>query len=141
MSADVPAGRKVLVVTTVEHGGDGLRASIGDDTAELKVVVPVVKQGFLDWLANDERAFARAEEVAAETADELPVEKVDSAAGEANVALAIRDALATFPADEVVVVVGPGDREVLAERLEPDAGEPRTVDGVPLRFLVLRGGD
>ena len=134
-------GRNVLVVSTVDHAEDVLRRRLGPDVDELKVVVPVVQQGFLDWLANDERAFARAEEVAAETADELPVEKVDSAAGEANVALAIRDALATFPADEVVVVVGPGDREVRAERLEPDAGEPRTVDGVPLRFLVLRGGD
>ncbi len=128
--------RNVLVVSTVEHEESALRDAIGV-ADRVKVVVPVVKQGFLDWLANDERAFARAEQVATETAEELAAEEVEAAAGEANVALAIRDALATFPADEVVVAVRTRDRDALADRLDPDEDEARSIDGVPLRFLVV----
>ena len=129
--------RNVLVVSTVEHEEHALQDLVGP-ADRVKVVVPVVDQGVLDWLANDERAFAHAEEVAGETAERLPAENVESAAGEANVALAIRDALATFPADEIVVAVRPGEREPLAETLDPEEGVARGVDGVPLRFVVIR---
>ena len=50
-------------------------------------------------------------EVADRLAEELPGETVDAGAGEADVALAIRDALATFPADEIVVAVSRDDEE------------------------------
>lgn len=128
--------RNVLVVSTVEHEEPILRTAVGS-ADRIKVVVPVVKQGLLDWLANDERAFAHAAEVAEETADELPAADVEAAAGEANVALAIRDALASFPADEVVVAIRPGDRDALAERLDPGNGTARSIDSVPLRFVVI----
>jgi len=129
-------GRNVLVVSTVEHEEPTLRGAVGN-ADRVKVVVPVVKQGLLDWLANDERAFAHAAEVAEETAEELPADDVEAAAGEANVALAIRDALASFPADEVVVAIRPGDRDALAERLDPGNGTARSIDSVPLRFVVI----
>lgn len=132
--------RNVLVVSIVEHEERALRAVVGA-ADHVKVVVPVVKQGVLDWLANDERAFSHAERVADRTAEELPTDDVEAAAGEANVALAIRDALATFPADEVVVAVRPGDRDTVVETLDPDEGSARSVDGVPLRFVVIPGGD
>ncbi|HEY6075964.1 MAG TPA: hypothetical protein VIV36_03930 [Gaiella sp.] len=131
-------GRNVLVVSTVEHEEPTLRGAVGN-ADRVKVVVPVVKQGLLDWLANDERAFAHAAEVAEETAEKLPADDVDAAAGEANVALAIRDALASFPADEVVVAIRPGDRDTLTERLDPGDGAVRSIDGVPLRFVVIPG--
>ena len=130
--------RNVLVVSTVEHEEPALRAAVGA-ADRIKVVVPVVKQGLLDWLANDERAFAHATEVADETAEELPGDDIVAAAGEANVALAIRDALASFPADEVVVAIRPGEREPLAERLDPEHGAARSIDDVPLRFVVIPG--
>ena len=129
-------GRNVLVVSTLEHEEPILRTAVGN-ADRIKVVVPVVKQGLLDWLANDERAFAHAAEVAEETADELPADDVEAAAGEANVALAIRDALASFPADEVVVAIRPGERDALAERLDPGNGTARSIDSVPLRFVVI----
>ena len=59
-----PVGRNVLVVSTVDHAESVLRKRLGDDVGSLKVVVPVVQQGFLDWLANDERAFSQAEDEA-----------------------------------------------------------------------------
>src|SRR6478735_5967988 len=85
------------------------------DPATRGSVVPVVGQGVLDWLANDERAFSHAVEVADRLAGDLPGETVDAGAGEADVALAIRDALATFPADEIVVAVSRADEEIADE--------------------------
>ena len=129
-------GRNVLVVSTVEHADDVLRAHVGEaDT--IKVVVPVVRQGVLDWLANDEKAFGHAEQVAERTADELPGETIDAVAGEANVGLAIRDALATFPADEIVVAVRPEEEEGFVESLATDSAPHHRLEGVPVRFVVI----
>ncbi len=127
----------VLVVSTVEHADDVLRAKVGEADA-IKVVVPVVRQGFLDWLANDEKAFSHAEQVAENTADQLSGETVDAVAGEANVGLAIRDALATFPADEIVVAVRPGEEEGLIESIGTDSAPQHSIDGVPVRYVVIR---
>ena len=128
--------KNVLVVSTVEHADEVLRAHVGQaDT--IKVVVPVVRQGALDWLANDQKAFSHAEEVAERTADRLPGEDVDAAAGEANVGLAIRDALATFPADEIVVAVRPGEEQGLVESLGTDSAPQHGVEGVPVRYVVI----
>ena len=127
--------RNVLIVSTVEHADVALRAHVGDaDT--IKVVVPVVRQGVLDWLANDERAFAHAERVAERTAEQLPGATAEAVAGEADVELAIRDALATFAADEIVVAVRPEEEEGLVES-QATAGTPRSVDGVPVRLVVI----
>jgi len=120
--------KNVLVVSTVEHADDVLRAHVGQaDT--IKVVVPVVRQGALDWLANDQKAFGHAEEVAERTADQLPGEAVEAVAGEANVGLAIRDALATFPADEIVVAVRPGEEEGLIESIVTDSAPQDRIEG------------
>ena len=128
--------RRVLVVSTVEHGEDVLRQHVGA-ADEIKVIVPVVRQGALDWLANDQKAFAHAERVAERTAEELPGETVEAGAGEADVRLAIRDALATFPADEIVVAVRPSDEEGLVESLATDTAPRRSVEGVPVNYVVI----
>jgi hypothetical protein len=126
----------VLVISTVEHADDVLRAQIGEaDT--IKVVVPVVRQGLLDWLANDQRAFGRAEQVAEQTAERLPGEVAEAVAGDANVGLAIRDALATFPADEIVVAVRPDEEQGLVESIATDDAPEHSVDGVPVRYVVI----
>ena len=129
-------GRNVLVVSTVEHADDVLREHVGEaDT--IKVVVPVVRQGALDWLANDQKAFGHAERVAERTADQLPGETVDAVAGEANVGLAIRDALATFPADEIVVAVRPDEEEGFVESMMTDSAPQHSLEGVPVRYVVI----
>jgi hypothetical protein len=128
--------RRVLVVSTVEGVESRLRAELGDDVDEVKVVVPAVRQGVLDWLANDERAFAHAREEAERTAAGLPGETVEAVPGVADVDLAIRDALATFPADEIVVAVhsegasGPVERAATQDI-------SRSVGGIPVRQLVV----
>ena len=130
-------GKNVLVVDTVEDGDDILRRYVGDaDT--IKVVVPVVRQGVLDWLANDEKAFSHAESLAQRVAEHLPGATVEAQAGEADVDLAIHDALATFPADEIVVAVHPDDQQGVIESLATKSGPVREVDGVPVRVVVVR---
>ena len=130
-------GRNVLVVSTVEHADDVLRAHVGDaDT--IKVVVPVVRQGVLDWLASDQKAFVHAERVAERTAEHLPGETVDAVAGEANVELAIRDALASFPADEIVVAVRPHEEEGFVESIATDSAPQHSLEGTPVRYVVIR---
>lgn len=131
-------GRNVLVVEAVEHADEAVRSRLGSDVDEIRVVVPVVRQGFLDWLANDERAASDAEDEAARLADELP-QVVDAGKGEADVMLAIRDALATFDADEIIVALRPDDEAVFAERVAAAGLEP-SVDGVPVRAIVVRDG-
>jgi hypothetical protein len=134
---DLRPTRQILVVSTVEHADDVLCRHLGEADA-VKVVVPVVRQGVLDWLANDERAFSRAKMVAERTADKLPGATVAASAGEADVDLAIRDALATFEADEIVVAVRPDDQEGLVESLATDSAPHNTFQGVPVRYLVIR---
>lgn len=132
--------RNVLVVSTVEHADAELRAHVGEaDT--IKVVVPVVRQGVLDWLANDERAFAHAEGVAERTAKQLPSETIEAVAWEADVELAIRDALATFAADEIVVAVRPEDEEGIVESKATTGTRTRSVGGVPVRLVVISGSE
>ena len=138
MPANTPGGRNVLVVSTVEDLGTSLQAQLHEDDV-VKVVVPVVGQGVLDWLANDERAFSHAVEVADHLAEELPGETVDAGAGEADVALAIRDALATFPADEIVVAVSREDidfEDAIASGSDSPAGV-RRIEDVPVRFVAV----
>jgi hypothetical protein len=128
-------GRNVLVVSTVDHAEDVLRRRLGGDVESLEVIVPVVKQGFLDWLANDERAFAEAASEATRLGDELPGEVREARAGEADIRLAIQDGLAEFPADEVVLVVHPEDEAEFAERVAVE-GLRTSVFGVPVRVVV-----
>jgi hypothetical protein len=130
-------GRNVLVVSTVEGVADRLRDQLGDDVDQVKVVVPAVRQGVLDWLANDERAFSAAQAEAERTADELPGESVDPRAGEADVGLAIQDALATFPADEIVVAVHAEDASTPPEAAAAEATAAPDVAGVPVRTVVV----
>ena len=128
--------RNVLVISTVEHPEHVLRLHV-EEGDKLKVVVPVVRQGFLDWLANDEEAFSHARSVAEETAVELPGETVEALAGEADVDLAIRDALATFQADEIVVAVRPSAQEGLIESMATAGAPTDTFRGIPVRFVVI----
>jgi hypothetical protein len=125
----------VLVITTVDGAGAAVDRHVrAEDT--VKVVVPVVGQGVLDWLANDQRAFTHAELVAERTAAEVEGATVDAVAGESDVGLAIQDALATFPADELVVAVSPDDERSLRASL---GQEELSLDGLPIRVVIVTG--
>jgi hypothetical protein len=121
--------KNVLVVSTIDHADDVVRAHVGE-TDTIKVVAPVVQRGILDWLSNDQDAFGEAERVADSNAEQLPGEKTAPVVDEADVGLAIRDALATFPADEIVVAVRPGEEDGLVRT--------DSLEGLPVRHLVIQ---
>ena len=124
-------------MSTIEDtDADVLRSHVGGaDT--IKVVVPVVRQGVLDWIANDQKALDEAEAIAQRTADKLPGETAEAVAGEPNVELAIRDALAPFQADEIVVAVRPDQEEDLIEAAATETAPRRSFEGVPVRYVAV----
>jgi hypothetical protein len=128
---------RILIVSTVEHPEDRLRPHVGSRD-EIRVVVPVVRQGVFDWLANDERAFSHAESVAEATADALPGETVEALAGEADVDLALRDALAEFVPDEILIAVRPDDEQGFVESIATGNAPRNTFQGIPVRYLTIR---
>ena len=111
------SARRLLVVTTAPLEGDFLREQVrehaGGGEAEVRVVAPASKISPIKWLFSDEdEARAEAEQVAADVAgkaeEAAPVHgEVEAEVGDADPVLAIQDALATFPADEVIVITQP----------------------------------
>jgi hypothetical protein len=88
-------------------------------------------------MSDADDAIARAQAAADETAERLEEEGVDAVAttGESEPALAIQDALATFPAERVVVFTHPGgDRDYREDDGLKDA-ERRF--GVPVVFAEI----
>ena len=58
-------------------------------------------------------------------------------AGEADVRLAINDALATFPAGEIIVAVHPTDEQGVVESMATANTPSRSVGGLPVRVVVV----
>jgi hypothetical protein len=121
-------GRRVLVVTTVGQAEDELRRQLGDDVEEIRVVVPARQQSVFDRLAHDEQARVEARSAAGPAVGVV---------GGADPTLAVQDALATFEADEIVVVTRPEDATWWLEQ-GPDAALD-TFLGLPVRRLHVPG--
>jgi hypothetical protein len=103
---------KLLVLTTEPVDADMLRATLGDEVegAEVLVVSPATNQSKVAfWVSDPDEAIAEAEEAQVETVERLEEGGVDAAGGtgESEPAVAIQDALATFPADRIVVFSHP----------------------------------
>jgi hypothetical protein len=116
--------RRLLVVITTEVADGVLRELVrgraGDD-AEMLVVAPASEISRLDWLTNaEDDARDEAASLAAETAEATPTDKVEVSVGDSDPLKAIEDALASFPADEIIVVTRPDEQ---AGWLEEGAGE------------------
>jgi len=108
---------KLLVLTPEPVDADLLRATLGDEVegAEVLVVSPATNQSKLAfWISDPDQAIAEAETAQEETVERLEEEGIDAAGdtGESEPALALQDALATFPADRIVVFSHPeGERD------------------------------
>ena len=86
--------RNVLVISSSEWPVAALRAALGDDIDELRVVVPAVHQSRLQWLTNaDDDARERADDAASSIADALPSQETEASAGDSDPLLAAEDAL------------------------------------------------
>ena len=130
--------KKILALTAEPISGEALKSVTEADDAEVLVVAPALNTKTRFWLSDPDPAIERAEDVAAETEERMEEEGVDAVGetGESDPLLAIQDALATFPADEIVLVT------------HPEAGRNWLEDGVvsgarerfgdrPVRHLVI----
>jgi hypothetical protein len=108
---------KLLVLTPEPVDADLLRATLGHEVegAEVLVVSPASNQSRLAfWVSDPDQAIAEAETAQEETVERLEEADIDAAGdtGESEPAIALQDALATFPADRIVVFSHPeGERD------------------------------
>jgi hypothetical protein len=107
--------RKILALVSEPISGDALRSALGGDArdAEVKVVAPALDSRTHFWTSDNDEAIARADEVQQETVERMSEEGVDAVGdtGESDPLLALQDAMATFPAEEIVIFTHPeGER-------------------------------
>src|SRR5688572_28019904 len=106
---------KLLVVAPHAVDASAVRSALpGEDLegAEVLVLSPAVHQsGLRFWMSDSDEAIASAEQAAGATASALEDDagSVRATTGESEPLLAIQDALATFPADRIVVFRGDSD--------------------------------
>ena len=127
---------KLLVLTPEPVDSDLVRAAVGDEAegAEVLVVSPATNQSKLAfWVSDPDEAIAEAEGAQQETVERLEESGIDAAGdtGESEPAVALQDALATFPADRIVVFSHPdGDLDYREDKgiaaLETRYGIPVT---------------
>src|SRR5215208_394213 len=126
---------KLLVLTPEPVDADMLRSTLGEDVegAEVLVVSPATNRSKLAfWVSDPDQAIAEEE-----TVERLEEQGVDAAGdtSESEPAVALQDALATFPADRIVVFSHPeGDRDYREDEGLADA-EARF--GIPVTHAVI----
>jgi hypothetical protein len=131
---------KLLVVTPEPVDAAMLRSVLGDDVrgAEVLVISPATNRSKLAfWVSDSDEAIGEAESAKEETVERLEEEGVDAAGvrGEAEPAVAIQDALASFPADRIVIFSHPeSDRDYREDEGLADA-EQRF--GVPVEHAII----
>ncbi len=109
-------GKKILALVSEPVDGEALVSAIGRDVAaeaEVLVVAPALVSKMRFILADPDGGIQRADEVQEETVARLDAAGIDAAGdtGESDPLLAVQDALATFPADEIVLFVRAGGKK------------------------------
>ena len=123
---------KLLVLAPHAVDASAVRNALpGEDLggAEVLVVSPAMQQsGLRFWMSDADGAIDKAEDAAAATAGSLRGEaaSVRSTTGESEPLLALQDALATFPADRIVVFRDGSDFK------DEDLADAETRFGVPV---------
>jgi hypothetical protein len=132
---------KVLVLTSTPISAGRLREVLprrGGNPVELDevmVVAPALHENALRfWVSDADEAIARAQSVARQSVAQLDREapSVDGAVGEGDPVTAIEDALAEFPADEVIIFTRSGSEQLYREDLDRDSVRKRL--SLPVRF-------
>ena len=131
---------KLLVLTPEPIDADMLRATLGDEVegAEVLVISPATNQSKLAfWVSDPDQAIAEADAAQNETVERLEEAGIDAAGdtGESEPMVALQDALATFPADRILILSHPeGDRDYREDEALADA-EARF--GVPVTHAII----
>jgi hypothetical protein len=136
--------RRVLVIAPAGTPDAALRGYIAEEpgAVELRVVSPASDLSFAQWLANaEDDAWAEAEETAQRAARALAGEAavVEAGAGDTDPVVAAQDALQTFAADELLVVLPDGESGREATWLERAAVPGFERLGVPVRYMRASG--
>jgi hypothetical protein len=131
---------RLLVLATDPVDADAVRSALPDDDiegAEVLVVSPAVNESPVAfWVSDADEAIADAESSAEQTAEQLRERGAQARAttGDSEPLTALQDALATYPADRVVVFVRNEDR---ARYREDDVlGEAQQRFGVPVTEIA-----
>ena len=129
--------RKILALVSESISGDALKSALGRDAgdAEVMVVAPALDSRTRFWTSDNDEAIARAQEVQQESVERLSEDGVNATGdtGETDPLLALQDALATFPAEEIVIFTRPeGDRNWAEEDL---VGQAQERFSVPVRQM------
>jgi hypothetical protein len=131
---------RLLVLTPEPVDANLLRATLGEEVegAEVLVVSPATNQSKVAfWVSDPDQAIAEAETAQEETVERLEEAGVDAAGdtGESEPAVALQDALATFPADRIVVFSHPeGERDY---REDKGIAEVERRYGVPVTHAEI----
>jgi hypothetical protein len=134
--------RRILALVSEPISGDALRSALGEgaEGAEVKVVAPALDSRVRFWTSDNDDAIARAESVQQESVERLSDDGIDAVGdtGESDPLLALQDALATFEAEEIVIVTRPeGDQNWAEEGLVEEA---QGRFSIPVRSMELGGG-
>ena len=131
---------KLLVLATDPVDADDVRTALPDDDlegSEVLVVSPAVNESPVAfWVSDADEAIAEAESAAEQTAAQLRERgaQARATAGDSEPLMALQDALATYPADRVLVFVRSEDR---ARYREDDVlGEAQQRFGVPVTEIA-----
>ena len=121
---------KVLVVASEPISADRLRAALGaaTDDAEIVVVAPALHLSALRfWLSDADEAIQRAELVQRETTEGLDDAGLDARGdtGEGDPVEPVEDALATFPAERILIFTRPSSEQRYDEGIDAEALEQR----------------
>lgn len=128
----------VLAPDPVDPGT--LRDAVGDDLAEARVLVvsPALNESpTAFWMSDSDEAIADADAAGTKIVTQLRDEGVaaNSTTGESEPLLALQDALATFPADRIVIFVRAGDDQRYRE--DDVCGAVQRHFDVPVTLVTL----
>ena len=132
------SSRNVLVVALDPGSEEEIKTAIEArhhvDEVNVRVVAPASSMSALQWLmADEDEARAEAEEVAVHAAEAVePGVPTETEVGDRDPLVAVEDALADFPADEIVVAGHPDEKTdarlrgfgLPVERLDAKVGSP-----------------
>jgi hypothetical protein len=129
---------RLLVVTPEPVDANVLRKTLGDEVegAEVQVISPATNRSKVAfWVSDPDEAIAEADSAQEETVERLEEEGIDAAGdtGESEPAVAIQDALATFPADRIVIF----SHEDLDYREDAGLADAEKRFGVPVTHALI----
>lgn len=128
---------RLLVLSADPVDADAVRSALGGEAAleraDVLVVSPALNQSALAfWVSDSDEAIADAESAAQATVAALGERagRVRGEVGESEPLLALQDAMATFPAERILIFTRPGDDQRYRE--DDVVGEAERRFGVPV---------